>query len=143
MDTNITDAAPQDLVPVLLQLKSVAPKGIVGAPILTLTLNLTVAPELTKGVAVVTQALAEPIVCRSNVIGPVIDLTLIDPVTIGIRIDLTGTASLIPSTSEVFQPVNFRATVWLKSDYSAGVVEYQYGDVGLAMVIEQEIFRVD
>ena len=141
MDTNITDAAPQDLAPVLLQLKSVAPKGMVGAPILTL--NLTVAPELAKGMAVVTQALAEPIVCRSNVIGPVIDLTLIDPVTIGIRIDLTGTASLIPSTSEVFQPVNFRATVWLKSDYSAGVVEYQYGDVGLAMVIEQEIFRVD
>ncbi len=113
----------------LLNLESFPKQGIVGAPTLSLHLTVDTVSDQAHGMAVVTQALEQPIVCRSSVSGNVIYETVMSPGESKIRIDLTGYPEIHwPSHGGIgpVMPKNFKAMVLLDSDWKNGTVVYQY-----------------
>ena len=143
MDTNLPAAAAQSVGLFPLQLRSQPEAGQMGAPVLHLELLVASAQEQVNGLALVTQPLPQPVVCKSYVSGPVMVMTVMDPVRTRIRFDLVGHRYDLPPGSEIDNPVNFRAIVVLDEDYSKGMVEYQFGYPVPGAMITQAIIRVD
>lgn len=125
----------------LLQLRTQA--AMPGAPTLALTLSVYTPGQKVTGHAIVTQALADPVVCQSSVSGPLIYETVMPPGKSAIRIDLTGYPGIQWPAGAGVGPVmepNFRAMIVMATDYSSGVAHYQYLDAsGNWHAIEQPI----
>jgi len=142
MDTNVAAPPSQDIGLFLLNLRSEPKPGIMGAPVLQLSLVVAPGEEQARGLAVVTQPLQHPVVCHSYVTGTLTTMTVMHPTRTSRRFDLVGHAYDLPPTSQIANPVNFRATVVLDADYAKGVVEYQYGLPPDGQMIEQAIIRI-
>lgn len=126
-DTSSTDTE-NNVGLFLLQLESES--AAIGAPILHLNLTVDTVNETTNGIAEVTQALANPLVCTSHVTGPVIYQTVMGPGST-IRLNLTGYPVIHWPSGGGVGPVllkNLTATVVLDQDWQSGDVRYQYQD---------------
>ncbi|QSX36526.1 DUF1842 domain-containing protein [Shewanella sedimentimangrovi] len=110
----------------LLNLQSES--GLMGAPILHLQLGIDAPHAKATGMAQVTQALANPVVCTSHVSGDVIYETVMGPGS-KIRIDLCGYPIVNWPKEGGIGPVipkNFSAIVLLDQNWEKGEVHYQY-----------------
>lgn len=103
--------------------------SLMGAPILHLQLGVDTVSEKVTGSAVVTQALKDPVVCKSHVTGNLIHETVMPPGESKIRIDLTGYPQIHWPSNGGVGPVilkNFKAILLFNDDWTNGVVQYQY-----------------
>ena len=126
MSDSKNKSANQKIGLFLLQLQSES--DVVGAPILHLNLTVDTPHRQASGFAEVTQPLAEPIVCKSHVSGPVIYETVMGPGS-KVRIDLSGYPNISwPSQGGVGPviPKNFVAQVLLEPNFESGEVIYQF-----------------
>ena len=100
----------------------------IGAPIVNYRLTVDTVNERATGLAEVTQALAQPVVCSSHVSGPVIYETVMGPGS-KIRLDLDGYPIFHFPAGAGIGPVileNFKSIVLLDPDWQTGEVRYQY-----------------
>ena len=103
--------------------------GLMGAPTVKLSLTIDTVTDVANGLATVTQALEDPIVCRSHVNGPVIYEYTMDPESSCIRVDLTGYPEIHwPSGGGIGPviPANFKAQILLSTNWQEGKIYYQY-----------------
>lgn len=130
----------------LFLLKLQSGSGMPGAPVLHLNLGVDAPHDKVTGIAEVTQALANPVVCTSHVHGVVIYETVMGPGS-KIRIDLSGYPNIDwPKDAGVGPviPKNFTAMVLLDTDWRSGEVRYQYQSVNGGWVsMTQPIHEVD
>lgn len=122
---HISDSAATGLF--FLPLKSVS--NMPGAPVVNLRLTVDSVNNTVNGLAVVTQALAHPVVCKSSVSGNLIHETVMSPGTSRIRIDLTGYPEIhFPPNGGIgpVVPKNFTAMILFDTDWSNGTIQYQY-----------------
>lgn len=121
----ISDSAATGLYFLPLQSKS----NMLGAPFVNLRLTVDSVNNTVNGLAVVTQALAQPVVCKSFVSGNLIFETVMPPGASKKRIDLTGYPEIyFPSNGGVgpVLPKNFTAMILFDADWSNGTIQYQY-----------------
>jgi len=110
-----------------LPLQSESP--LFGAPMLHLQLGVDTINNTVSGIATVTQALAEPLVCTSHVTGNVIYETVMKPGKSMIRIDLSGYPEIHWPQGGGVGPVipkNFTAMILFDENWNNGTVQYQY-----------------
>jgi hypothetical protein len=110
-----------------LPLQSESP--LLGAPILHLQLGVDTVNNTVSGIATVTQALADPVVCTSHVTGNLIYETVMKPGKSMIRIDLSGYPEIHWPKGGGVGPVipkNFSAMILFDENWNNGIVQYQY-----------------
>lgn len=127
----------------LFLLKLQSNSAMPGAPALTLELSVDTPHRKATGHATVTQALAQPIVCQSHVAGPLIYETVMPPGKSAVRFDLVGYPNIhwpLDGGVGPVMPMNFRAMVVLSTDFSSGIVQYEYlNSAGQWVATEQTI----
>ena len=103
--------------------------NLAGAPIVYLELGVDTVNEAVTGSAIVTQALKNPVVCKSHVTGVLISQFVMPPGTSTYRIDLTGYPEIHWPKGGGIGPVipkNFTATLLFDSNWANGTIQYQY-----------------
>ncbi len=125
----------------LFPLKVQSETTLFGAPILHVTLGVDTVNKKVTGIATVTQALQNPIVCTSHVTGDLIYETVQSPGISKIRIDLTGYPEIHWPTNAGIGPVipkNFSAILLFDKDWSSGIAMYQYRTNNAGWIKEEQ-----
>jgi hypothetical protein len=103
--------------------------NFLGSPIIHMSLGVDTVTKNVTGVATVTQAIANPIVCTSHVYGNLINEAVMPPGVSKIRIDLTGYPEIHWPGAGGIGPVllkNLTAMILFDSNWTNGIVNYQY-----------------
>jgi hypothetical protein len=113
----------------LFQLNLNSTSNLLGAPILHLQLGVDTVNKTVSGIAMVTQPIAEPLVCTSHVTGNFEYESVMKPGKSMIRIDLSGYPEIHWPKSGGVGPVipkNLSAMILLDDHWNNGTVQYQY-----------------
>jgi hypothetical protein len=111
----------------LLTLKSHS--ALRGAPVVTLRLTVDMPHRLVRGLAEVTQPLANAVVCLASVNGTLTPEYVMPPGKSAMRLDLDGYPDIHwPPNSGLGPqlPLIFKAVVVLDTSFEMGFVDYQY-----------------